>query len=280
MLKKKDRHSILVNQHELVYYRIGSGEPLLLIHGITTYSFIWRKMVPLLENDYELIIVDLLGCGDSDKAIDVEFSLKNHAKILSQFLQQLHIDKVHLVGHDVGGGICQIMAVRYASQVLSLALINTVAYDFWPVQPIISMRTPIIRQLAMATLDLGAFRFIVKRGLYNTKCLTRELMDLFWYPMRSSDGRKAFLYFSHCLNNKDLVEISDQIGQLTLPVLIIRGDKDVYLSKLIAEKLHQNIKGSQLKVIPEAGHFIQEDVPLVIVEHLHTFINRAHGQHK
>jgi len=274
MLKNKNRHSVFVNQHELVYYRIGHGEPLLMVHGITTYSFIWRKLVPLLEDKYELIIVDLLGCGDSDKAIDVEFSLKNHAQILSQFLEHLHIDKVHLVGHDVGGGICQIMAVRFPDKVISLSLFNTVAYDFWPVQPIISMRTPIIRQLAMATLDLGAFKFIVKRGVYNTALVTRELMELFWYPMRTSEGRKAFLYFSHCLNNKDLVEITDQISQLTLPVLIIRGDKDVYLSKIISEKLHQNIPGSQLEVITEAGHFIQEDVPQEIVAHLHTFIQK------
>ncbi len=273
MLNKKDRHSILIDDHELVYYRIGQGEPLLLVHGITTYSFIWRNLIPYIENRYELIIVDLLGCGDSDKSIDVEFSLKNHAKIMADLLEALHISKVHLVGHDVGGGICQIMAVRYAELVISLTVINTVAYDFWPVQPIISMRTPIIRQLAMASLDLGAFRFIVKRGLYHSNRLTKELMDQFWYPMKKSAGRKAFLYFSHCLNNQDLLEIVDEIESLQIPVLIIRGDKDVYLSRQIADKLHKNIKGSILKVIPTGGHFIQEDEPELIAEYIDDFIH-------
>ncbi|MCG8581028.1 MAG: alpha/beta hydrolase [Bacteroidales bacterium] len=274
MLKKRDRHSILIDEHELVYYRTGNGEPLILVHGITTYSFIWRNIVPFLEDNFELIIVDLLGCGDSDKSIDVEFSLKNHAKILARFLELLHISKVHLVGHDVGGGICQIMAVRYPKLTLSLSLINTVAYDFWPVQPIITMRTPIIRQLAMASLDLGAFRFIVKRGLYYTNRLDKELMDFFWYPMKTSGGRKAFLHFSHCLNNQDLLEISDALSQLKKPVLIIRGDKDVYLSKQIAEKLHHNIKNSQLVIIPTAGHFMQEDEPALIAQNLTTFIQK------
>ncbi len=278
MLKKKDRHSILIDNHELVYYRLGTGEPLLFIHGITTYSFIWRNLTPYLEHHYELIIVDLLGCGDSDKSIDMEFSLKNHAKVLSEFIHRLHLESVHLVGHDVGGGIAQILATSYASQALSLTVINTVAYDFWPVQPIISMRTPIIRQLAMATLDLGAFRFIVKRGIHQKDRLTKELMDYFWYPMRTSGGRKAFLYFAHCLNNMDLLEIGDRLENLKIPVLIIRGDKDVYLSKAIVEKLHHHIKHSQLKIIPNAGHFIQEDEPGLIAEYLNSFIQNINEQ--
>ncbi|MBK3515944.1 alpha/beta fold hydrolase [Carboxylicivirga marina] len=274
MLNKKYRHSIVIDNHEMVYYRCGQGDPILMVHGITTYSFIWRNLFPYLEDKYELIIVDLLGCGDSDKSIDIEFSLKNHARILAELLRALHIPKVHLVGHDVGGGICQIMAVRYAELVFSLTVMNTVAYDFWPVQPIITMRTPIIRQLAMATLDLGAFRFIVKRGLYYQARLDKELMDCFWYPMKTSAGRKAFLYFAHCLNNQDLLEISDELACLEMPVMIIRGDKDVYLSQQIAERLHKNIKTSMLKIIPTAGHFLQEDEPALIANYLHTFIKR------
>lgn len=270
---KKYRHSISINGRELVYYHIGKGEPLLLIHGITTYSFIWRKVIPFLQDKYEIFAIDLPGCGDSEKSVDEDYSLKNHAQILAQFLKKLHVDKIHLVGHDVGGGICQIMAVTYPQLILSMSLLNTVGYDFWPVQPIISMRTPIIRQLAMATLDIGALRFIVKRGLYNGKALTAELMSYFWRPMKTQAGRKAFLHFAHCLNNRDLTDISEQLKQLSIPVLIIRGAKDVYLSKEIADKLHKNITTSRLITIDTAGHFLQEDEPELIVHHLNAFIH-------
>lgn len=265
---------MIIDGHELVYYRLGIGEPLLLVHGITTYSFIWRNLIPFLESRYELIIVDLLGCGDSDKSIDVEFSLSKHAEVLADLLKALHIHQVHLIGHDVGGGVCQIMSVKSKELVLSLTVINTVAYDFWPVQPIISMRTPIIRQLAMATLDLGAFRFIVKRGIYHTNRLTKALMDQFWYPMKSSAGRKAFLHFAHCLNNRDLLEITDDLHRLEIPVLIIRGERDVYLSSQIANELHRNIKGSKLVSIRTGGHFIQEDEPAMIAECINDFIGQ------
>ena len=151
--------------HEIAYHSVGEGEPVLLVHGIMTYSFIWRKIVPLLKDHYRVISVDLLGCGASDKPLAVSYSVHQHASLLKDFADTLELDAFHFVGHDVGGGIGQIFAVRYPEAIADLTLINTVAHNFWPVQPIIAMRTPIIRQLAMATLDAGALRLIVRRGL-------------------------------------------------------------------------------------------------------------------
>lgn len=247
--------------NEISYVREGVGEHVLLIHGITTYSFIWRKIIPLLSPNYDVIAIDLIGCGSSDKPLDVDYSIKNHSKFIVEFIKKLELGKVHLVAHDIGGGVAQILAANYPELFYDLTLINTVAYDFWPVQPIIAMRTPIIRQLAMATLDFGTFRLIVKRGLFHKEVLTDELMDLFWEPLKTSVGRKAFLHLAECLNNKQLLEISDKLHNLKIPVLIIRGEADVYLSADISESLHKNITGSKLLIIPTAGHFMMEDEP-------------------
>nr|WP_321450716.1 alpha/beta hydrolase [uncultured Carboxylicivirga sp.] len=245
----------------ITYYRQGEGEPVLFLHGITTYSFIWRRILPYFVNKYDVIAVDLAGCGLSSKNIDGSFSLKSHANMMLKLIEHLQLKKVHLVCHDVGGGIGQIMAVQQAQLFKSLTLINTVAYDYWPVQPIISMRTPIIRNLAMISLDLGAFRLLVKRGLFHRDRVNNELMALFWKPMKTGDGRKAFLYFAHCLNNSDLMEIREKLKELKLPVLIIRGEADIFLRKVISEELHRNLPNSQYKKIMTGGHFIQEDEP-------------------
>lgn len=272
-------HTFNIEHQQIVYYRMGKGEPVLFIHGITTYSFIWRKVVPFFKDGYEIIVVDLAGCGDSSKNIDDSYSLKSHAGMLYKLIKHLGFNKIHLVCHDVGGGIGQIMAVKHTNLFKSLTLINSVAYDFWPVQPIISMRTPFIRNLALISLDLGAFRFLVKRGMYYRERVTNELMELFWKPLKTSEGRKAFLYFAYCLNNKDLTDISDDLSRLNLPVLIIRGDVDVFLSKIISENLHSNLPNSQYKVITTGGHFIQEDEPKQVsnlILNFHKGINENH----
>lgn len=252
---------IEIQGNSITYYREGEGEAIIFVHGIITYSFIWKCMIPYFKEKYDVILIDLLGCGDSDKPLNEDFSLKRQAHLIKEFTEKLEISKFHMVCHDVGGGIGQIFAVNFPESLFDLTLINSVAYNFWPVQPIIAMRTPIIRQIAMASLDFGMYELLVKRGLYDKTHLSDELMEMFWKPMRTSQGRKGFLHFAKCLDNKNLIEIEDELRNLTLPVLIIRGEADVYLSASISEKLHAEIPSSQLVRFETAGHFIQEDEP-------------------
>lgn len=260
---------------KIAYHTAGAGETILLVHGITTYSFIWRNIVPLLNDSYRVICVDLLGCGDSDKPLDVPYSLPRHAAILQAFVNKLNLGPLHFVGHDIGGGIGQMLAVQYPELLYDLTLINSVGHDFWPVQPVIAMRTPIIRQLAMATLDIGAFRLVVRRGLYHKERLTAELMDFFWKPMKTRAGRRAFLHFADCLNNRHLVEIEGDLCRLATPTHIMRGDADVYLSAAISEKLQHDIPRSKLTRIATGGHFIQEDEPEMVAQEILRFFRRG-----
>lgn len=127
----------------------------------------------------------------------------------------------------------------------------------------------------MATLDIGAFRLVVRRGLYHKEALSDELMDLFWQPMRDKAGRRGFLHFANCLNNSHLMELEEQLRQLQLPVLIIRGDGDLYLSEAISLKLHSDIPGSRLIRVATGGHFIQEDEPELVADALCRFWRRT-----
>ncbi|MDQ6969504.1 MAG: alpha/beta hydrolase [Mariprofundus sp.] len=268
-----------IDGHKVAYNRSGnaSGEVMLLVHGITTYSFIWRKLLPFLEQSYDVIAVDLLGCGESDMPLDESYAIKDHAERLYRFMQQLDIQRFHVVGHDLGGGIAQIFAVRHESMLISLSMINMVAYDFWPVQPITAMRAPIVRQLLMGALDLGMMKVLVKAGLYHKENLDDELMDLFWKPLRSREGRKAFMHFARCLDNHNLMEIVEELKQLTVPSLIMRGDADPFLSATVAERLHEGMPGSQLLHIATASHYLMEDEPEWAAENILTFVADKHA---
>ncbi|MBU0676469.1 MAG: alpha/beta hydrolase [Proteobacteria bacterium] len=260
-----------VDGNRIAFYRTGGGAPLVLVHGITTYSFIWRRLLPGLKKNFDVIAIDLLGCGASDKPVGKDYSIKAQSRIIKQALDNLGIDSFHLVTHDIGGGIGQIMAVDYPERVRDLVLINTVAYDYWPVQPIITMRVPFIRQLAMASLDFGIFKTIVKRGIYHKERVTDELMELFWQPLRTKEGRQGFLQLAKCINNQLLLDIADRLKDLTIPVMIVRGDADPYLTPEICEKLHREIPGSRLERIATGAHFIQEDEPERLVALINDF---------
>jgi pimeloyl-ACP methyl ester carboxylesterase len=258
----------------MTYYRAGQGETVLLVHGITTYSFIWQRVFQDLSQQFDVIAVDLLGCGDSDKPLDISYAVKDHAEILHEFMTCLAISKFHFVGHDLGGGMGQIFAVKYPEMLYDLVLANSVAYDFWPVQPIIALRTPVIRMFMMAAVDLGAFKLIVKHGIYHKDLVTPELMEKYLKPLQTSVGRKAFLRFAKDLNNHNLMAIAPQLRKLAMPVLIIRGDADPYLSSAIAEKLHDEIPNSKLKKIATASHYIQEDEPQWLIDTIIRFYQK------
>lgn len=275
MIQYKSDQFSEVNGKKIAYYREGSGETVLLVHGITTASFIWQDLLPHLSKSFDVIAIDLLGCGNSDKSLDIVYSLNNHAELLHEFLIDLNIKKFHFVGHDVGGGIGQIFAVRYPQMLYDLTLINSVGYEFWPVQPIIAMRIPILRQLAMATLDFGTYKMVLRRALYHKDKLTPELFDQFLMQMKTRLGRKAFLHFANCLDNRNLTDIEKELQELDMPVIIFRGDADIYLSKAISEQLYHDISNSELVAIKTGGHFLQVDEPEILARELSRFFGKA-----
>jgi pimeloyl-ACP methyl ester carboxylesterase len=269
MQSPNNKKSCKINGNAIAYYRVGKrkNQTVLLVHGLSTYSFIWRNIVPTMSQTYDVIAVDLLGCGDSDKPLDVEYSLTEHVEILKKFIKKLRVKKIHYVGHDVGGGIGQIMAIKYPDLLYDLTLINTVAYDSWPIKPAITMYIPFIRKLAVTS----KLRSIVKRALFFKQRCTPELMQFFLRPMETKEGRQAFLHFSRCHANRNLAEFSEDLRKVNLPVFIIRGEADVYLSVEIAKRLQREIPGSILLRIGTGGYFIQEDEPEKLSDEIVNF---------
>jgi pimeloyl-ACP methyl ester carboxylesterase len=111
----------------LYYYAAGSrgaGEPIVLIHGFPTSSHLWRDVVPLLPSGRRVVVVDLLGYGRSDRPMERDLSIKGHAERVIALLDALRIQYAAIVGHDLGGGIAQYLAVRHPTRVERHALID------------------------------------------------------------------------------------------------------------------------------------------------------------
>lgn len=268
-----------VHGRKVAFLREGKGEPLILVHGVTTYSFIWRELIPTLSEDFDVVAVDLMGCGYSEKPLEADYSIKAQAEFITGLVDELGFEGgVHFAGHDIGGGIGQILAVSHPGRLRSLVLINTVGYDYWPVQPVKVLRVPFIRDVVFATFNLGFFKMLIRQGVHRKEAITDEVMDFFWAPLREKDGKHGFLQLAKYLNNRHLTEIAGGLRELDLPVLIIRGDNDIYLSPEISRRLHDDIKGSRLVRIENGGHFIQLDEPVVVAWHIKKFITGVTGR--
>ena len=109
-----DRETV-IDGHRIRFGIHGEGEPVVLIHGTPSSSYIWRNVVPgLTEAGYRPHVFDLLGYGLSERPLDpeVDTSITGQVAVLDGLLDEWGLDTFHLVAHDIGGGIAQRFGVR------------------------------------------------------------------------------------------------------------------------------------------------------------------------
>src|SRR5215216_1734914 len=178
------KHFLDVGEARVAYYDEGEGEPLLLLHGCPFSSYIWRKVIPLLSPHFRCLAPDLLGLGDTETPEGADWSLRAQAKMIIGFLDALGLERAHVVGHDHGGAIAQLLAAEHPARIDRLVLSNVEAYDNWPSEeerPFVRLaQLPLLGDLA---LRLWGSKRILRMTLagahavHDPKVLTDELLE-------------------------------------------------------------------------------------------------------
>ena len=138
---------------DVAYLRQGQGPPLVLLHGIPSSSYLWRDVIGPLSATFDVLAPDLLGYGDSDKRLDADLSIAAQARYMVAFMESLGVHQAAVVGHDIGGGIAQLIAVDEPQRVARLILIDSVVDNNWPVADIARLKEPAWDQI-MVNIDL------------------------------------------------------------------------------------------------------------------------------
>jgi pimeloyl-ACP methyl ester carboxylesterase len=108
---------VRVGDARVAYYEEGRGEPVLLLHGCPFSSFVWRKVIPRLSPRYRCLAPDLLGLGDTETPNDADWSLRAQAAMVVGFLAALDVQRAHVIGHDHGGALAQLLAAERPERV-------------------------------------------------------------------------------------------------------------------------------------------------------------------
>ena len=152
---------------------LGHGEPVILLHGIPTWSFLYNEAIPLLARHCRVIAPDFLGHGYSDKRDFFDRSLLAQTEMILHLMDHLGLKRAHFVGHDTGGGVALIMAIHHPERVAHLVLTNVVAYDSWPIEDMIALGNPKWRsKTPKEVADFLASD--LPDGIYNKDRLTPE----------------------------------------------------------------------------------------------------------
>lgn len=244
----------------------GEGIPLVLIHGIPTSPALWRDVVPRISGA-RCLAWEMVGYGASiaeGRARDI--SVAKQAEYLVKWLRHLRVERAVLAGHDLGGGVAHIAAVRRPDLCQGLFLTNAIGYDSWPIPSVKMMRAmgPLVRHLPDPVFK-QIFKTFIHRG-HDDAARADESIEAHW-PYYENHGAAAFIRQVSSLNVQDTLAVADALPQLGAPARIAWGAADQFQKIRYGERFARDLK-APLRRIDEGRHFTPEDHPEIIAEQI------------
>lgn len=250
----------------------GEGSAVVLVHGIPTSPRLWRSVVPLVPNA-RCIAWEMVGYGDSiAEGRGRDLSIAAQADYLLAFLDALGVDRAILAGHDLGGGVVQIAAVRRPSVAAGLFFTNSVCYDAWPVPSVKMMRAcgAVLRHLPQRAMKL-ALSSLFLRG-HRDRALASECLDLHWRPYAAEDGAAALIRQVRALDVRDTLAIVPALPTLRgIPARVVWGAADQFLKVHYGQRLAADL-GAPFTSLDGGKHFTPEDHPADLAAGLQSLL--------
>lgn len=246
---------------DIAYVRRGKGAPLVLIHGYPLDHTIWDEIGPLLEKEFDLIIPDLRGFGESG-VMESDNSIISYATDIAGLLSHLKIKKAGVAGHSMGGYVALAFAREFPERVSGLAMVSsqTVA------------DTPETRENRLSTA-----KQVMEKGVG----VVVESMT----PKLSTDKRVQD-YAKHLIGNQQPKGISTALNAMAgrpdstelfatfkLPVLIIHGDADLLIPVKRGREMKAALPSAQYFELAGLGHMAMMEKPKAVADAFSTFVN-------
>ncbi len=252
------------------YIDEGSGRPLLLLHGNPDWSFLYRRIVSGLRDEFRCVAPDYPGFGLSVHPPGYGYTAAEHAGVIAELVEHLDLTDMIVMGQDWGGPIGMDIASRNPDRVHGLVMGNT---WFWPADD---------RRMKVFSKTLGSGpmqRLVRNRNLFVTQMMKRSLRvkltdkefahytDVVPTP-ESREGIAVFpkqILDAHPWLGELEERVADTLGEK--PVVLIFGRKDPALANdATIERWRAEFPNATFVDLPDAGHFIQEDAPDEIVK--------------
>jgi pimeloyl-ACP methyl ester carboxylesterase len=262
----------------VAYREAGTGDALLLIHGMAGSSATWRGVLPLLSKRYRVVAPDLLGHGESAKPRG-DYSLGAFAAWLRDLLDELGINRATVVGQSLGGGVAMQFTYQHRQYCDRLVLISSggLGPDLSVILRLASMPgaelvLPVIAPRPLVRIGNRLGSWLTSAGMHSPQA--GEMWNAY-SSMSDGQTRQAFL--------RTLRSVVDHRGQAVsatnklhlssgLPTLLIWGDQDRIIPVSHGYATHAAVPGSRLEVLPGVGHFPHVESPTAVVQIIDDFI--------
>lgn len=262
--------------HTIQYTVMGTGKPLLLVHGFGASLGHWRNNIPVLANaGYRVFAIDLLGFGGSDKPA-LNYTLELWQDLLKDFWHAHIQEPTVFVGNSIGGLLCLMLLANHPDIAQGGVLLNCAGGMnhrpgelVLPLRLVMAVFTNLVRSPRFGPLVFNQIRqkHRIKRTLSqvyrNREAITDELVDMLYAPSCDAGAQKVF---ASVLTAPPGPSPAELLPQVTAPLLVLWGEADPWTPISGATLYQQYAETHPLKfvAIPDTGHCPHDDRPEVV----------------
>jgi pimeloyl-ACP methyl ester carboxylesterase len=260
--------------HRLAFRRRGTGPTVVLLHGFPTWSYDYASVAAILEHDHEVITLDFLGYGASDKPNPYEYSVAESADCVEDLLALLTISSIYLVVHDYGGIVGQELVDRKLSGKLpfgiaGLTVMNCgIVYSAYrPTRLQKLLITPFLGKLIAGRITAPRVQSVLA-DLWGTPKLSDEEFNELWHGISLNNGHK--LAHLHIRYNKER-ELHHRRWEAALaawdgPLSLIWGLDDPVSGRHVLELATRVLPRAVVTALDGVGHFPQVEAPEAVAK--------------
>lgn len=255
--------------YQVAYSDVGTGEPLLLLHGFMGDGACWKSLASRLQTDYRCISLDLLGFGDSAKP-KIRYDIAQQVAFVGQFLSAIDLDPCTIVGHSLGGWVASAFALAHPDRVRALVLAAPAGirddsfcgrYDH--LRPLL-WRTPIVDWGLTLAQPIAA---LTKQS--------QSLAQIRWFRREINAQPAARSFLVDRLRPEDAIDtVETEIHRLRTPTLVVTGDRDETIPLWHSETYASQIPGARLEIIPNADHALPQAHAAELASLIRPFLQR------
>jgi len=280
VLERRTTRSIHYNISYIVQgTEYGTDGAIILLHDIPAGAFTWEGVIPQLASLKRAVYaIDMLGFGQSDHPWPADTSVWGQADVLNYLLRHLNLTNVILVGLGFGGGVAQILTTRlYRDRVAAVVLINTISYlhsfaENWPLPDMEKRQDFDAPKQTHVEEMIRDLRATLPNAVQNTDRFN-DVIDDYVNQWNSELGKEVLYQHIRQLIPSYVNSVSSDLQIVGKPMLILWGEKDQINPIKYAERLHREIKGSEMMVISGAGHMILFDASDAVARSIVDFVN-------
>jgi pimeloyl-ACP methyl ester carboxylesterase len=282
-------HFIETNRIRLHCVSQGEGELVVLLHGFPEFWYSWRYQIPALARYFKVVVPDLRGYNDSDKP-ESGYDLDTLTADIQGLIKQLGYVKAHIVGHDWGGAIAWNLAQKFPQSLDRLAILNAPHPQRWLTEIggnfdqlqrswfILACQLPGLPEW-LIQLNLREFvKNIFQNEAIRKGAFTADLTKIYQDALAKPGALSAALnYYRQLMSPGTLLQtLARSPKPVKSPTLVLWGENDSFLSPKFTEGLDKLIQAPfELKLVPQCGHWIQQEVPHLVNRELISFLRQS-----